>query len=202
MLKFEFTFFIISLKYLGPASEFLAVSSFSNKLIYFSYWLEIEFDFPQSHFCLPLESSRERTLISRKRAAWKRSMEGPATERGPQWFPEEGCTGKHTSVVFLHFLSWSSPDRECPWEDFGERALSLCYNVSTHHFPPVWGRKPSGCIWNGHTFYSQQQGNLRMRRKKGSHTKALIKALKLSVSWIKRFSRMSPIIRHISWPKS
>lgn len=131
MLKFEFTFFIISLRYLGPAPEFRAVSSFSNKLIYFSYWLEIEFDFPQSHFCLPLETSRERTLISRKRAAWKRSMEGPATEQRPQWFPEEGRTGKPTSVIFLHFLSWSSPDRECPWEDFGERALSLC--LMFHH---------------------------------------------------------------------
>lgn len=46
MLKFEFTFFIISLKYVGPAPEFRVVSSFSNKLVYFSYRLEIELDFP------------------------------------------------------------------------------------------------------------------------------------------------------------
>ena len=156
----------MSLKYLGPAPEFRAVSSFSKKLVYFSYWLEIELDFPPSHFCLLLETSREKTLISRKRAAWKRSMEGPATEQSPQWFPEEGSSGERTSVIFLHFLSCSSPDRQCPWEDFGARALSLCCNVSSHHFTAIRGRKPSWCIWYWHAFYSQQQGNLRMRRTK------------------------------------
>lgn len=127
MQKFEFTFLKnMLLKYLGSVPEFCAVSSFPNEFIYFSCWLELEFDFSQSCFYPLLETFRGRTLMSRWWAAWKRSMDRLANQQSPRRSLEEGNSGEHVSVIFLHFSSWCSPDRASPWESSGERAPSTC----------------------------------------------------------------------------
>lgn len=135
-------------------------------------------------FLAPLETCRGRTLMSRRRAAWKRSMEGLAVKQSAQWFLEEGIIGEHTPVTLLHFLSWSSPDRVHPWESSGERALSTC----SQHFitsPHNCKRKQTQLVQDAADTLSagRSRGICYWGEQRGGHTKALVKTLKVSVSW-------------------
>ena len=149
-------------------------------------------------FLSPLESSRGRALISRKRAAWKRSMEGLAVEQRPQWLPEEGNTGEHISGIFLHFLSWRYPGRARPWEDSGERALSICLECSITPFHNCRRKKTQLVQDEADTLSGvRSRGICYWGKQKWSHTKALVKTLKVSVSW---FSQIRPKDKKESFP--
>lgn len=129
-------------------------------------------------FLPPLETSRRSTLISRRRAAWKRSMEGMAIEQptAVSWGRRHWTTrlGDCSPFPFLKFPRLSK-SLQAFWGESSEHLLvmlhctiSQLYEEETH----------CSAVWNWHTLCLWEQGSLLLRGIKGSHNKVLVKTMK------------------------
>ena len=145
MLKFEFTFFIISLKYLGPVPEFCAVSSFPSKLIYFSCWLETEFDFPQSHFYLPWNLPEEGPWYLGKEQLGREVWKGWPLNRDHSGFLRKATLESTSQGFFSISFPEGTPVEHVPERTPGRERWASAWNAPSHRFTTVGGRKPNWC---------------------------------------------------------
>lgn len=145
MLKFEFTCFIISLKYLGPVPEFCEVSSFPSKLIYFSCWLETEFDFPQSHFYLPWKLPEEGPWYLGKEQLGAEVWKGWPFNRDHSGFLRKATLDSTSQWFFSISFPEVAQAEHVPERTLGRELRASACNAPWQHFTTVWGRKPSWC---------------------------------------------------------
>ena len=126
---------------------------------------------------LPLETSRWKTLISRRRPAWKEVWKGWLLNWAHNGFLRKATS---ISVIFLCFLSWSSPDRASPWEGSVEWTPRICLWCFITLFYNCM-RKKLNMVQVGANIRSEvrSRGICCWEEQEGSHTKAIVKTMKV-----------------------